>query len=132
MHANNTYQALERILRFFPDDAKTGLLMDLSLYLRAIISQRRVPAVEVLLNSPFIADLIRKGEIDHIHDVIAQGRDAGMGTFDQSLLELYRRGNISHETAVRFAESHTDVGVHIRLLEGRARNTGSLRMDSST
>ena len=140
MHANNTYQALERILRFFPDDAKTGLLMDLSLCLRAIISQRRVPgldgervpAVEVMLNSPFIADLIRKGEIDRIHDVIAKCRDAGMGTFDQSLLELYRRGNISRETAVRFAESHTDVGVHIRLLEGRARNTGSLRIDSST
>ena len=73
-----------------------------------------------------------KGEIDRIHDVIAKCRDAGMGTFDQSLLELYRRGNISRETAVRFAESHTDVGVHIRLLEGRARNTGSLRMDSST
>ncbi len=139
MHASNTYQALERIVHFFPDDAKSGLLMDLSLCLRAIISQRlvpglhgkRVPAVEVMLNSPFIADLIRKGEIDRIHDVIAKGEDEGMCTFDQSLFELYKQGAIDRETAVRFAESHTDVGVRIRLHEGAAPATATLRMDSS-
>lgn len=139
LHANNTHQALERIVHFFPDEAKDGLFMDLSLCLRAIITQRlvpglhgkRVPAVEVMLNTPYIADLIRKGEIDRIHDAIAKGRDQGMSTFDQSLFDLYARGAIDREAAVRFADSHTDVSVRIRLAEGRPQTGGSLRIDSS-
>jgi twitching motility protein PilU len=98
IHANNANQALDRILTFFPSDRREQLLLDLSLNLRAIISQRlvprtdkkgRIPAVEIMLNSPLISDLIMKGSLDEIKDVMSRSRDMGMQTFDQSLFDLH-------------------------------------------
>jgi twitching motility protein PilU len=100
LHANNSNGALERIVNFFTDDARPQLLMDLSLNLRAVISQRLIrtldggmtPAVEVLLNTPYIADLILNGKIDYIKDAMAQSTESGTQTFDQALFKLYKEG----------------------------------------
>jgi twitching motility protein PilU len=100
--------------------------MDLSLKLKAIISQRlikgndgmRVPAVEVMLNTPYIADLIQKGKLDAIKDAMAQGTENGMQTFDQALFKLYKQGRISRDEAIRNADSRNNVGLQIRLSEG--------------
>ena len=114
LHANNTYQALERIINLYPDDARNHLYMDLSMNLQGIVSQRLVPhasgggfvpAVEVMLNSPLISDLIMKGQINEIKEVIDKSTDEGMITFDQSLFELYEKGMISYEDAMRNADS---------------------------
>ena len=126
LHANNANQALDRIINFFPEDARQQLLLDLSLNLRAIISLRlvpgeqsvRIPAVEVLINSPYISDLIEKGKVDEIKNVMARSREQGMQTFDQSLYDLYKEGKISKENATRFADSKNNVGLQIRLTEG--------------
>ncbi|MBK8964504.1 MAG: PilT/PilU family type 4a pilus ATPase [Candidatus Competibacteraceae bacterium] len=126
LHANNANGALERIVNFFPEDARPQLLMDLSLNLRAIVSQRLiraingglVPAVEVLLNSPYIADLIQKGKIDYVKDAMEQSTESGMMTFDQSLFKLYKDGKISREEAIKNADSKNNVGLQIRLSEG--------------
>jgi twitching motility protein PilU len=126
LHSNNSNGALERIVNFFPEDARAQLLMDLSLNLRAIVSQRLirglngglVPAVEVLLNTPYIADLIQKGKIDYVKDAMEQGTEAGMQTFDQALFKLYKEGKISKEEAIKNADSRNNVGLQIRLSEG--------------
>lgn len=126
LHANNADGGLERIVNFFPESVRPQLLMDLSMNLRAIISQRliksvdgrRVPAVEVLLNSPYVADLIQKGKIDQIKEAMAQSTETGMQTFDQALLNLYREGKISAEEAIKNADSRNNVGLQIRLSEG--------------
>lgn len=126
MHSNNANQALERIINFFPEDARHQLLMDLALNLHAIISLRlipglqnqRVPAVEILINSPYIADLIEKGKIDEIKEVMARSQEQGMQTFDQALFDLYKAGKISKENAILFADSKNNVGLQIRLTEG--------------
>ncbi|MCP5425899.1 MAG: PilT/PilU family type 4a pilus ATPase [Gammaproteobacteria bacterium] len=131
LHSNNANGALERIVNFFPEDARAQLLMDLSLNLRAIVSQRLirgldgglVPAVEVLLNTPYIADLIQKGKIDYVKDAMEQGTEGGMITFDQALFELYKNGKISKEEAIKNADSRNNVGLKIRLHEGMATNT---------
>lgn len=123
LHANNANQTLDRIINFFPEDAKAQILMDLSLNLRAIISLRlipgihnkRVPAVEILLNSPYISDLIEKGKVDEIKEVMAKSREQGMQTFDQSLLALYNEGKISKENAIKYADSKNNVSLQIRL-----------------
>lgn len=128
LHANNANGALERIVNFFPEDARAQLLMDLSLNLRAIVSQRLirsldgglVPAVEVLLNTPYIADLIQKGKIDYVKDAMEQGSEGGMVTFDSALFELYVAGKISKEEAIKNADSRNNVGLKIRLHEGVA------------
>lgn len=128
LHANNADGGLERIVNFFPESVRPQLLMDLSMNLRAIISQRliksldgrRVPAVEVLLNSPYVADLIQKGKIDQIKEAMAQSTETGMQTFDQALLNLYREGKISAEEAIKNADSRNNVGLQIRLSEGGA------------
>ncbi len=127
LHASNANQALDRILNFFPDSARTQLLIDLSLNLKAVIGQRllkgrrvkRIPAVEVMLLTPYIADLIEKGEIATIRDAIKHGGESGMKTFDQALYELYTRGEISYADAIANADSKTDLALHARL-----HNTG--------
>ena len=124
LHANSANQAIDRIINFFPEDRRQQLLMDLSLNLRAMISQRllpkvgrkgRVPAVEVLLNSPLIADLIFKGEIPEIKDVMRRSRELGMQTFDQALFDLYEADQISYEDALRNADSVNDLRLQIKL-----------------
>jgi twitching motility protein PilU len=124
IHANNANQALDRILTFFPSDRREQLLLDLSLNLRAIISQRlvprtdkkgRIPAVEIMLNSPLISDLIMKGSLDEIKDVMARSRDMGMQTFDQSLYDLHTVGIVSAEDALRNADSFNDLRLRIKL-----------------
>lgn len=125
LHANNANQTLDRIINFFPEDAKQQILMDLSLNLRAIISLRlipglenqRVPAVEILLNSPYVSDLIEKGKVEEIKEVMAKSTEQGMQTFDQALLNLYKNGKISKENAIKFADSKNNVGLQIRLNE---------------
>ena len=127
LHANNTYQALERIINLYPDDARNHLYMDLSMNLQGIVSQRLVPhasgsgfvpAVEVMLNSPLISDLIMKGQINEIKEVIDKSTDEGMITFDQSLFELYEKGMISYEDAMRNADSLNNLRLKIKL-EGK-------------
>ena len=132
LHANNSNQALDRIINFFPEDRRTQLLMDLSLNLRALISQRLVPlkaghgrcaAVEILLNSPLIADLIHKGEIHAIKEAMKQSRELGMQTFDQALFELITSNRISIDEALRHADSMNDLRLAIKL-HGQHFDTG--------
>ncbi len=128
LHANNSYQALDRIINFFPDDARRQLLMDLSLNLKAIVAQRlvrgvdgrRQPVVEVMLNTPYISELILKGEVEKIRDAIERGRDLGMCSTDQSLFELYKAGAIARDEALHNADSRSNLSVKIRLHEGAA------------
>jgi len=124
LHANSTNQALDRIVNFFPEDRRPQLLMDLSLNLRAIISQRliafrdrkgRVPAVEVMLNSPLISELVFKGEIQEIREVMKRSREQGMLTFDQALFDLHEAELISYEDALRNADSVNDLRLQIKL-----------------
>lgn len=123
LHANNANQTLDRIINFFPDSSRQQLLIDLSLNLKAVISQRlikdingkRVPAVELLLQTSFISDLIEKGAIHEIKDAMKQGVDRGMQTFDEHLFRLYSAGRISLEAALENADSRTDLGLRIRL-----------------
>ncbi len=124
LHANNANQTLDRIINFFPDTARHQLLIDLSLNLRAVISQRlvrtvddqRVPAVELLLRTPFVSDLIGRGEVDAIKEAMKQGAAVGMATFDDSLYKLYAAGRISYKEAILNADSQTDLALHIRLV----------------
>ncbi len=124
LHANNANQALDRIINFFPEDRRQQLLMDLSLNIRGLISQRLVPmkegkgrcaAVEVLLNSPLIADLIFKGDVHEIKEIMKKSREFGMQTFDQALFDLYEAGLIAYEDALRFADSTNEVRLAIKL-----------------
>jgi len=124
LHANNSNQALDRIINFFPDERRQQLLMDLSLNLKGIISQRLIPlrdgkgrcaAVEMMLNSPLISDLIFKGEVQEIKEIMKKSRELGMQTFDQALFDLYEAGRISYEDALRFADSTNEVRLTIKL-----------------
>jgi twitching motility protein PilU len=124
LHANNSNQAMDRIINFFPEERRPQLLMDLSLNLKAVVSQRLIPlregkgraaAVEVLLNSPLISDLIFKGEIHEIKEIMKKSRELGMQTFDQALFDLYEAGRISYEDALRFADSTNEVRLNIKL-----------------
>lgn len=123
LHANNANQTLERIVNFFPDTARHGLFMDLAQHLRAIVSQRlipsrdkkRVPAVEVLLTSPFIAQLIEEGRITEIKDAMEQAAVDGMQTFDQALYKLVKQGNIEINDALRYADSRNNLRLKLRL-----------------
>lgn len=128
LHANNSNQALDRIINFFPEERRHQLLMDLSLNLKAIVSQRlipskdkgRAPAVEVLLNTPFISDLIFKGEVAQIKEAMKKGREIGMQTFDQALFDLYEKEMITFEDALRNADSSNDLRLNIKLQSKRA------------
>ncbi len=135
IHANNANQALDRILSFFSRERREQLLLDLSLNLRAIISQRlvprtdkkgRIPAVEIMLNSPLISDLIMKGSLDEIKDIMARSRDMGMQTFDQSLFDLHSVGIVSAEDALRNADSFNDLRLKIKLHLKEANKEGLL------
>jgi twitching motility protein PilU len=124
LHANNSNQAMDRIINFFPEERRQQLLMDLSLNLKAVVSQRLIPlregkgraaAVEILLNSPLISDLIFKGEVHEIKEVMKKSRELGMQTFDQALFDLYEAGRIGYEDALRFADSTNEVRLQIKL-----------------
>ena len=123
LHANNANQTLDRIINFFPDSAHHQLLIDLSLNLKSVISQRllrgvdkkRIPAVELLLSTAYVADLIEKGEIATIKEAMKQGVELGMMTFDESLYRLYASGRISYDEAIDHADSKTDLALRVRL-----------------
>lgn len=126
LHANNANQALDRILHFFPEDMRPQVFMDLSLNLKAIIAQQlvrradgkgRYPALEILINTPLASDLIRKGEIHKLKDLMKRSREHGMLTFDQCLYELYKAGKISYEDALHAADSRNEVRLMIKLSE---------------
>ena len=124
LHANSANQALDRIINFFPEERRAQLRMDLSLNLRALVAQRLIPlkegkgraaAVEIMLNSPLIADLIFKGDVHEIKEIMKKSRELGMQTFDQALFDLYEEGRISYEDALRNADSVNDLRLMIKL-----------------
>ncbi|BCX81392.1 twitching motility protein PilU [Methylomarinovum caldicuralii] len=126
LHANNANQAIDRILHFFPEDMHSQLFMDLSLNLKAIVAQQlirradgegRYPAVEILINTPLASDLIRKGEVHKLKDLMKRSREQGMQTFDQCLYDLYKAGKISYEDALAAADSRNEVRLMIKLGE---------------
>lgn len=132
LHANNSYQALDRIFNFFPADRRDQLAMDLSLNLYGLVSQRllpvkgkegRVPAVEVLINSPMISDMIKDHRIDEIRAAIERSGEWGMQTFDQSLFQLYEDELITYEDAMKNAESENDLRLAIKLNGKQAATT---------
>jgi twitching motility protein PilU len=132
LHANSANQALDRIVNFFPEERREQLLMDLSLNLRGMISQRllpredgkgRVAALEVMLNTPLISDLIAKGDVVEIKEIMKRSRELGMQTFDQSLFELYESGVVMYEDALRSADSVNDLRLQIKLHSKRVKNT---------
>lgn len=142
LHANSANQALDRIINFFPEERRQQLLMDLSLNLRAMISQRLVPlknsrgrcvAIEILLNSPLISGLIFKGAVHEIKDAMKKSRELGMQTFDQALFDLYQADRISYEDALRNADSVNDLRLAIKLQGKGAQPTApglpALRLD---
>ena len=131
LHANSANQALDRIINFFPEERRAQLLMDLSLNLKALVSQRLIPlkegkgraaAIEIMLNSPLIADLIFKGEVHEIKEIMKKSRELGMQTFDQALFDLYESGKISYEDALRNADSVNDLRLNIKLHGKESQN----------
>jgi len=131
LHANSANQALDRIINFFPEERRAQLLMDLSLNLKALVSQRllprqegkgRIAAVEILLNTPLISDLIFKGEVGEIKEIMKRSRELGMQTFDQALFDLYEMGKVTYEDALRNADSVNDLRLQIKLNSERARS----------
>ncbi|MDV2438039.1 PilT/PilU family type 4a pilus ATPase [Acinetobacter gerneri] len=127
LHANNANQALDRIIHFFETDRHNQLYMDLSLNLKAIIAQQLIPssnggqthaAIEVLINSPLISDLIRKGNIHEIKEIIQRSNELGMQTFDQALFSLYQNKMITYEDALKYADSANDLRLQIKLANG--------------
>ena len=132
LHANSANQALDRVINFFPEERRAQLLMDLSLNLKALVSQRllpreegkgRIPAVEIMLNSPLISDLIFKGEVGEIKEIMKKSRELGMQTFDQALFDLYEGNYVSYEDALRNADSVNDLRLQIKLNSNRARSS---------
>lgn len=124
LHANSANQALDRIINFFPEERRSQLLMDLSLNLKGLVSQRLIPlkdtkgraaAIEILLNSPLISDLIFKGEVHEIKEIMKKSRELGMQTFDQALFDLYEAGKIGYEDAMRNADSMNELRLQVKL-----------------
>ena len=129
LHANNANQAIDRIIHFFEADRHNQLFMDLSLNLRAVVAQQLLPtldgqsrraAIEILINSPLISDLIRKGEVNEIKDLMKRSRELGMQTFDQALFDLYKERQISYKDALKYADSENDLRLQIKLSEDGA------------
>ena len=129
LHADNANQAIDRIIHFFEADRHNQLFMDLSLNLRAVVAQQLVPtldgqsrraAIEILINSPLISDLIRKGEVNEIKDLMKRSRELGMQTFDQALFDLYKERQISYKDALKYADSENDLRLQIKLSEDGA------------
>ncbi|MCK4840559.1 MAG: PilT/PilU family type 4a pilus ATPase [Methylococcales bacterium] len=136
LHANNANQAVDRILGFFPIESQEKLLQDISLNLRAIISQRlvktldggRCAAIEILINTPLIADLIAKRDISGIKPIMAKSRELGMQTFDQALLDLYQSGKVSYDEALKNADSRNELRLQIKLSGGESKESGDLSL----
>jgi twitching motility protein PilU len=143
LHANSANQALDRIINFFPEERREQLLMDLSLNIKALISQRLIPkkdtggraaAIEILLNSPLIADLIFKGEVHAIKEVMSKSRELGMETFDGALFNLFEAGKIAYEEALKNADSVNDLRLRIKLQskmgvdKGMSSGAGNLKL----
>ena len=135
LHANNSNQALDRVINFFPEERKPQLLMDLSANLNAIISQRllkkadgkgRAAAIEILLNSPLIKDLILKGEMESIKGIMTKSKELGMQTFDQALFDLYEADEITFDDAMRFADSENELRLNIKLKGKAAKEKDAL------
>ena len=131
LHANSANQALDRIINFFPEERRAQLLMDLSLNLRGMVSQRllpkqdskgRVAALEVLLNTPLVSDLIAKGDVVEIKEIMQKSRELGMQTFDQALFDLFEAGSITYEDALRNADSVNNLRLQIKLHSQRAKS----------
>ena len=131
LHANSANQALDRIINFFPEERRSQLLMDLSLNLKALVSQRlmpkqdgkgRVAAVEIMINSPLISDLIFKGDVSEVKEIMKKSRNAGMQTFDQALFDLYEANAITYEDALRNADSLNDLRLQIKLNSVRGKS----------
>ena len=140
LHANNANQALDRIINFFPEERRQQLLMDLSLNLKGLISQRLIPskdgagrkvAMEILLNSPLMSDLIFKGQVHDIKELMKKSRELGMQTFDQALFDLHELDLISYEDALRNADSVNDLRLAIKL-NGKAAHAGNAAAVSSS
>lgn len=132
LHASSANQALDRIINFFPEERRAQLLMDLSLNLKAVVSQRLVPkqdskgrfaAVEIMLNSPLISDLIFKGDVSEIKEIMKKSRSMGMQTFDQALFDAFESNHILYEDALRNADSVNDLRLQIKLYSQRAKST---------
>jgi len=139
LHANSANQALDRIINFFPEERRSQLLMDLSLNTKAFVSQRLIPretgvgriaAMEIMLNSPLIADLIFKGEVGQIKEIMAKSTRLGMQTFDQSLFALYEEGTISYEEAMRNADSKNELRLRIKLESKRESSNDDRQSES--
>jgi twitching motility protein PilU len=130
LHSNNADQTIERILNFFPESAHKNILMNLALNLKAVISQRlvvgkdgrRVPAVEILINTPHIRDLMRRGQVHEIKEAMDRSLQEGMQTFDQALYRLYKEGKVELEEALAKADSRDGLALKIRLAEGGGDN----------
>jgi twitching motility protein PilU len=131
LHANSANQALDRIINFFPEERRQQLLMDLSLNLKALVSQRLLPhqdgkgraaAVEIMLNTPLISDMIFKGEVGEIKELMKRSRELGMQTFDQALFDLFEANAVSYEDVLRNADSVNDLRLHIKLHSKRNHN----------
>ncbi|HWT28468.1 MAG TPA: PilT/PilU family type 4a pilus ATPase [Methylophilaceae bacterium] len=131
LHANSTNQALDRIINFFPEERRHQLLMDLSLNVKAFVSQRLIPkkegkgraaAMEIMLNSPLISDLIFKGDVHEIKEIISKSRELGMQTFDQALFDLFETDQITYEDALRNADSVNDLRLKIKLESKHAKD----------
>lgn len=139
LHANNANQALDRIIHFFPHERHDQVWLDLSLNLQAIVAQQllptldggRCPAIEILLKSPLIADLVRKGEVSEIKNVMARSRDLGMQTFDQALYDLYRKGQVSEEVVLVHADSANDLRMMIKYGDERGVGLAEAREAAS-
>jgi twitching motility protein PilU len=135
LHANNANQAMDRIINFFPEERRGQLLMDLSLNLKAILAQQLIPtpdgkgrcvAVEVLINTPLMADLIRKGEVHNLKDLMKRSNQQGMKTFDQALYALYREGEITQDDALQYADSANEVRLMIKLKDNEVDSNSAL------
>jgi twitching motility protein PilU len=131
LHANSSNQAIDRIINFFPEERRAQLLMDLSLNLKGMVSQRLIPrkeskgrvvAIEIMLNSPLISDLIFKGQVHEIKEIMKKSRELGMQTFDQALFDLHEADKISYEDALRNADSVNDLRLAIKLQGKDAKN----------
>lgn len=131
LHANSANQALDRIINFFPEDKRNQLLMDLSLNMKSIISQRlmprergtgRIAAIEILLQTPLVSDLIFRGDITELKEVMKKSNRLGMNTFDQALFDLFEAGHISYEEAMKNADSKNEIRLRIKLESKRAES----------
>lgn len=141
LHANNANQAMDRIINFFPEDRRSQLLMDMSLNLKAVVAQQLIPtpdgtgrvlASEIMINTPLISDLIRKGDVHSVKELMAKSRNQGMQTFDQALFDLYKEGNITYEDAINHADSANELRLMIKLGETKRANQGDSTMDGIT